>query len=1116
MSKLRWMGALWVLLALPAASFAQQATLTGKVTSGSGQPLQSVSVFIQGLNVGTLTDREGAYSFQVPAARFTDGQSVQLIAQLIGYRAEAHTVQLRGGATAQQNFSLTLDPLRLTEIVATGSGTEARRERLGTSVTSVSGATVQRSNETNVVQALAGKVPNVLTNQASGDAGASTAIQIRGAKSFGTSQPLIVVDGVPINNATRNQAVLQGAVSPNRAADINPEDIESIEILKGAAASSIYGASGAAQGAILITTKRGHAGRTSYTLRSEYQADKAVKFLPFQSKYGVGSNGVSTACSALNCAINSGFFAYGPALAAGTPTFDHSKELYETGKIFDNTLSMSGGNERTTFYLSLGGLSHNGFIVGDNDYFKRYSVRFNGSHALYDGLTVSANASYVQTHGGGIDKGNSINGILLGGLRTPPEFDNRTYLDATTGLHRSFRFPLPGPTSYTNSRGYDNPFFSINESDLTAETGRIYGNVGANWKPLSWLQVNYTLGGDYTSDDRTYAYPQAASGTNGGSLERWQFYDRLLDSNLNATGQWQITPRIVGSLTVGQNLNETYFRQVDVFANTWIAPKPFKLSNTVTRSTPSDSESKRRTEGYFAQASTDIDDQLFLQARIRNDGSSAFGIGHQRAWYPGGSVAWSFTKAVSLPENLISFGKVRMAYGETGQQPGLYQTQDVFATGSFTDFNPGSSMTQTLNGIGGLSASTGRGNPDIAPERVKELEAGFDFSFFRGKADLGVTRYVSSSSGVIFSVGLPPSTGYTSISLNAGALSNKGWEVTSNIRPIQGGDFSFEVGINWAMNRNIVTGLGHLDAQTCTAATQADCAPGTLLVPTKENCGPEAKQPRCQIGIGSSFSGQTTHAQIGYPLGVWRAQDFARCGRGLTTIGANDIAAACQGAPDGALYIAADGFPIADPNARAIGNPWPDWTGGVSFTANYKGIEISAFVDHRQGGNVLNMTRGSMYNFGTHKDTELRGTSMTFGQDFLCHNIECNVLNGPVVGPGKGTAVTIGQGWFNGGPNGNGGGNQGGPISAHLEDATNTRLREISVGYSFKQAWVSKIAGSRQMDVKVSGRNLRLWTDYSGLDPETNLGGAQNANRGIDWFNNPLDRAVVVSVALHH
>ena len=1107
---LRWcLAGMTLVLAVPNFAHAQQqpVTVSGRIVDEAGQPLVAANITIPDLNLIGSYAQDGSYRLTVPAAR-AQGQQVSLVARSIGRRAQTATIRLTPGENIVRNFVLQADPLRLGEVVVTGAGTQSVAEQLGTARASVTGEEVQRANEPNIVTALAGKIPNVVTNQASGDAGASTAIQIRGAKSFGTSQPVFVVDGVVISNTTRG-GVLSGAPSTNRAADINPDDIESMEILKGAAAASIYGASAGSAGAILITTKRGHSGTTQWNLRSTFQADEPIKTVPYQRMYGVGSNGVSSQCTTTNCAINSSFFSWGPKLADGTPTYDHAKEIYETGRIWDNTVSASGGSERTTFYLSAGALNNNGFIVGNNDYLNRYTVRFNGSHRALENLTIGASGSYVQTTASGVDRGNSINGLTLNAQRQPPDFNAKQYLDPVTGLHRSWRFPNPGPTAFLNSRGFDNPFYAINSDQLTAGTGRFFGNVNTNWQPMSWVTLNWTLGGDYNSDDRTYAYAQQSAGLNGGQIERWQFYDRILDHNLTVSGTRSLTSSINATLTLGQNLNETWFRQVDVVGQTWIAPQPFKLANTVSRTVPSDAEQRRRADGYFGQLNLDLYDQIFLTGRLRNDGNSAFGINHQRATYPGATAAWSFTKFFQVPDKYLSFGKVRVAYGESGQQPPLYATQDVFSTATIADFNPASIQSPTLNGIGGLYASATKGNPDIKPERVREFESGVDLSLYHGKADLSVTGYTSKSEDVIFSVPLPPSTGYTSVNLNAGELSNKGWEVTTSYRPIERRDFSVEVGGNWGRNRNIVTSLGAIDAQLN----------GTVPMPTAANCGPEAKVPRCTTGIGSAFAGQATFAQVGYPLGVWRSQDFARCGRGLTTVTfqgiVNDVAAACQGAPDGALYIAANGFPITDPTERAIGNPWPDWTAGLNGSVRFKGVTFSAFVDHRHGGDVLNMTRSSMYQYGTHKDTEIRGQTRTFGQDMLCQNKVCNVLNGPVVGPGAGKAVVIGEGWFSAGALGGGQGATGGPITSRLEDATNTRLREVSIAYTFKQAWLQRAGGFSAMDVKLSGRNLKLWTRYSGTDPETNLGGALNANRGIDWFNTPLTRGWVVSVSLH-
>src|SRR6266480_2738584 len=1040
---IQWLAVLALLLVPAWASAQESVIISGRVTAEDGTPLRQANVTLPSLNILVYVNDNGNYRVVIPAAR-AQGQQVALSARMIGRRTQSTVITLTPGAAIERNFQLGTDPLRLEEVVVTGAGTQSIGERLGTARATVSGETISRSNEQNVVQALAGKVPNVLTNQGSGDAGASTAIQIRGPKSFGTSQPTIILDGVPISNQTRGQAVLSGAPSPNRVADINPDDIEAVDVLKGAASTSIYGASAGSAGALEFRTKRGHAGPTTYTLRSTLTFDDPVRTVPVQRKYGVGSLGVSSNCFTVNCSINSNFFSWGPAIPDSVPTYDHGAEMFETGRTVDNALSISGGNERTTFYMSVSELNQDGFIVGDLDRYERYTARLAASHTLFENFTLNASVQVVQTKNAGQDRGNSINGIGISALRQPPDFNAQQYLGGPSALHRSWRFPNPGPLAFATSRGFDNPFYALYKDQLQGQTGRYLGNVNANWKPLDWLTVNWTLGGDYNADDRTYAYGQASSGTNGGSIERWQFYDRVFDHTLTATGTHDFTPNFSGALTVGQNLDETYFRQVDVTGQTWIAPTPYKLSNTTTRTVPNDAETRRRIEGYFAQASADLYNQVYLQARIRNDANSAFGVGHQRAWYPGASIAWSFGNAVHLPEEYISYGKLRVAYGESGQQPPLYATQTFFTTAQFADFNPGSLQGTTLNGIGGLYQSATLGNPNIRPERVRELETGLDLSLIKGRAALSVTRYDSKSKDVIFNVPLAPSTGYTSINVNAGELTNKGWELTSDIQVLQRSDFSIQISGNWARNRNLVTSLG---------VTQDQLA-GKQPLPTAEDCTDAALWARCQTGIGSSFAGQTTHAQVGYPLGVWRSQDFARCGRGLTNVlfggTVYDVGTACQGAPAGALYIAPNGFPITDPTPRAIGNPWPDWTAGISGTVNYKGFQLTAFLDHRQGGDVLNMTRSSMDQYGTHKDTEIRGDTVTFGKNFPCYNQTCGVLDGPVVGPGANLPVVIGEGWFSNSAisAGNGQGATGGPITTRLEDGTFTRLREVSLSYS--------------------------------------------------------------------
>jgi len=1059
------------------------ATITGRVTDEAGVGLPNAAISIPAMNVGTISRTDGTFALILPAGRFQAGQQVVMRATQVGYRSQDVSLTLQPG-TITQNFTLTLDPLRLQEVVVTGAGLTARAERLGTARATVDSAMIARSAESNVVAALSAKAPNLVTGSAGGDPGSNQSIRIRGTSTlFGTGQPTFVIDGMVVNNASRvggqrgaAGSTLQGPAYANRAIDINPDDIESIEILKGPAAMSLLGASAGASGAILITTKRGRAGQTRFTLRSELQVDRPIGFLPMQQRFTSGTGGNPTPClvnPTPGCTHNNPN--WGPRIPEGTPVFDHGRALYDSGRLFDNNITMSGGTEATTFYLSLGSLSHNGFVVGDSDQFQRYTVRLNAGHAIRDNIRVGGNVAYAQTAGRFLDRGNSTNAIFLPAFRAPPDFDHRNYLDEEFGFHRSYRFPMPRAQDFVRDRGWDNPFFVLNSHRNEQETGRVYGNVNVNWEALPWLLVSYSLGADYSADDRSEAYHASASGGQvGGQLSRHQFTERIIDHTLTATANWTLSDQVGGTFSVGQNLNEEYMRQVYVRGNTWLAPEPFKLENTLTRQLPSDREYRRRLAGHFAQAEVDFAEQVFLTGRARVDGSSTFGE-DRFALYPGAQLAWVFSRTLNIPETgPLSFGRARLAYGQSGQEPALYLLDNTYSGTQMVDFNPGSLTLPTRAGFGGLYSSTGLGNPQLRPETVAEIDAGVDLSFFENRVDLGVTYYRSDARDVIFSVQTPASTGFTSVVMNAGEIENRGWELTSTFRPIQTQDFGLNFGVNWARNRNEVISLGEI-------------APGV---------------PRRLTGFGSSFTGLgQSFAEVGQPVGVMRGTSFLRCGISTGTVATINVSEVCAGQPDGAVYIAANGLPVTDPNPRVLGNADPDWTAGINFETAYRGLRLSAFVEHRQGGNTFNMTRGSMRQFGTHGDTEIRDQDAQPWINWLDHQ---RIL-GSAFGPGVDVPVQLGQTWFTGWT---------AQQDLLVEDATHTRLRELSLAYTFTQPWVQRTLGLGSIDARVTGRNLWLRTDYAGYDPDISLGGAAIGNRGIDWWTPPSARSVVFSVGL--
>ncbi len=1062
----RLVGAVLTLM-VPLVIQAQEgATITGTVTREAGAPVEYATVFLEGMGIGTQTRNDGTYTLAVPAARGT-GQSARLSVRAIGLKSETVTITLSGNIT--QNFALDANPLRLGEVVVTGAGTQSNTERIGATISSVKSTEILKSNEVNVVQALAAKAPGVIVSSSSGEPGASSFIQIRGQKSIsGTSQPLFVVDGIPVDNSTTVTTFsTAGTTAPNRMMDLNPADVESVEILKGAAAAAIYGAR-AGSGVILITTKRGSANSVRWNLRSTYSSDEVNRDYPLQTMFGQGSGGNAAVCSAENCRLTGASF--GPKLAAGTPTYNHFMELFERGQISDNSISVSGGTERSTFYVSGGFMENSGFIVGDNDRYRRVTSLLKGTIEMNSKFRVGASINYADSRGSFIQKGSNLSGLLLAGLRTSPEFNNLPYIDPVTGTHRAYRFPRPSATSGSISRTYDNPFFVIGAVENLSEAARTFGNINMDYTPFPWLSVKYTLGTDYSSDARIEGFPPSNSSQPIGQIDRANYTIMQFDHNLIATADKQVRPWARTSLTVGQNLNSRNYKQLQVRGTGFIAPNLFQLSNTISSNLlPLDFETLVRLRSYFGEAKLDLWEQLFLTGGVRADESSTFGASVRRNYFPKGQVAWEFTRPMGRTsgQGLLSYGKARVAYGQVGREPTPYQVFSGYTANGFGDgWTNGLNSNQSGNAA--LSLSTVKGQTALKPERNTEIEYGLDLAFFDSKVDLSATVYNGKSTDAILGLPLPPSTGFTNQVQNAAELTNKGVELALNIRPISRPNIDWSVGVQWARNRNLVTQLNGAD----------------------------------QFFIGGGF---VSGIALGYSHGIILDWDFARCHykEPNNIVGGIDINAACTAAkaPEGALYVDTDGFPLFDEQQRVVGNPQANWTAGLSNSVTlFKKLQLSALVDFRNGGEMWNGTKGALFNFGAHKDTEVRGQSFTFGE---------NWLPGPAVGPGKGKSVVLDQAsWFT-----NLGSGFVGPASQFVENSGFVRLREVSASYTIDSD-IIKRSGFSSLDLRLSGRNLWLNTDYTGIDPETNLGGA-SAARGNEYFNNPQARSVVITVGLN-
>jgi TonB-linked SusC/RagA family outer membrane protein len=1090
----KFIGALALLVGAASTLSAQSGTtISGTVTNEQGVPLPGATVLIQGTTNGAHTDDAGRYVIVVPANR-ANGQSAILVARVIGYSARQVPIVLAAGSNISQSFALVVNPLNLDAVLVTGAGTSTTRERLTTTINTVdSSALTRAANPQNVVSALAAQAPNVEVRTQSGEPGASASIKIRGAASLsGTNQPLFVVDGQPIDNQTfSTQSIANGSgtasgadastVAPNRASDINPADIESIQILKSAAAAAIYGAR-AANGVVLITTKSGTPGATKYVISSTETFDRVNMPDVLQHTFVQGQDGVAATCGGPDCSVAR--YSWGPAATAGTPLFDHSNELFDTGVTGDNNLQVSGGNDRTTFYASGGLMNQNGYLKGPNNKYNRATIRLKGTQQVNSKLKIGGNLSYVDTRGKYVQKGSNLSGVMLGALRTPPNFDNAdTYLP--NGLQRAYRFPnATSVAAMENAVYYDNPFFVLDNPGNRSELGRSVSNLTVDWTALDWLSVNETLGADYYNDWRLEALPLTSGGDAVGNVTRNDLNNLEIDHNLIATAKHTFGTNTDLTFTVGQNLNSRRLRQTFAFGEQLIAPTPYNIQNTITPRVQ-EYRALRHIEAYFGQAELSVFDQLVLNLGLRNDGFSTFGSANPRANYPKASAAWTFSNLINNRDRtgLFSYGKLHVAYGETGKEPPAYAAVTALSSTTFFTLSGfGDALKSGINGQGALSTSLIVGNPNLKPERNKETEIGADLAFLNSKIDLSATGYNKKGSDIILSAPInAAATGSNQQVLNAATITNKGLELTLNLHPLQRPDAAWDIGVQYGKNKGNVQSLN--GAQFITYNLEG-------------------------------FNGAIGASAIGFAPGVIQGTDFVRCGRGITNVAVTglgvvaDIDALCGSAPKGALFLGPDGLPVPDATQRIIADPNPKYSMSYSSSMRWHKLSLSGLLDVRKGGSVWNGTRGVLDFFGTGIDTKNR--TVTNGQ----YGVNYALKNYPTTaGPGKAVVPfqtpSDWQNWFLG----NGGGF--GPVGAQfVEDGSFAKLREISLTYTLDNQTFRNLTGFSSADIRIAGRNLKTWTKYTGFDPEVNLGGAEFLTQGLDYFINPPTRSFVLSFSL--
>jgi len=1064
-------------------AWAQSRTVSGTVTSAAdGMGLPGVSVVVKGTTTGTQTDMNGKFTLKVPE------NAEILIFSFVGLA----TQEVEIGNRSTIDVSMEEDLQELSEVVVTALGFKEDRDRLGSTSSIVKQEAIVKSGETGVINGLAGKAAGVQITRSSGDPGAGSYIQIRGQSTItGNLQPLIIVDGVPISNSSLGDGAngdpasnTDGVTQQSRLNDLNPDDIESVQVLKGASAAALWGTR-AANGVIVITTKAGKAGsKLNISYKSELSFDQVNRKHPLQTSYGQGAGGAYSPTSALSWGdkisdrsggadavdqsgayfvANNGNTYYPITQRNSRDVYTDANwdEIFQTGQYLSNSLSISGGDEKGGFFLSLSDLNQEGVIQGQSDY-RRTTLRFNANRNFNEYLSIKANSSYSRVGSNRVQKGSNLAGLFLGLLRTPPDFDNSAYKgdyyagpDAVPviGRHRSYRRYL----GQTPDPVYNNPSWTASEQQNTSVVNRIINSTQMDVTPTEWLTLTARAGIDHYQDRRTTYFPVFSASQAAGALTEEILSETQFNLDAFARAVKEFSPDFSLTGLVGFNFNNRRYDYLGGEMNSFIIPDaPNNFGNsTATNRNPSDFESVIRTAAMYATANLAFKDMLYVNLTGRGEAASTFGANNRTFFYPSADVAFQFTQLDAF-SNLgpLSFGKIRAAYGMVGVQPAVYSTLTDFVAASYEE-SWGPLLDASYYG-GGYSRDNVQGNANLKPETKTEIEIGTDLRFFDNKLRASFTYYTNETRDALFSVPVAASTGFQFRYDNAATLQNRGIELEMGYNLIRKEDFGVTFDVNWNRNRNEVTSLSGTES---------------LFL--------------------NGFTGTSSRAVEGQPVGVLWGGRWER-------------------GEDGQVILDNNGFPVAAATEGIIGDPNPDWRGGFGTTVRYKNFRLYVLFEHQQGGDVWNGTYGVLNHFGTAANSANEVTATqdlpTYGGGVIPAG---TTFRGNIMDFGGGP-VALEQSWYTS----TGGGF--GPVGEQFVfDATWTRLRQVSLTYTLNTEGFRNATKLNSVDFSVIGRNLFLMTDWEGIDPETNLTGASNG-RGLEYFNNPNTSSYLFSITINY
>jgi TonB-linked SusC/RagA family outer membrane protein len=1058
-----------ILLAIGATAFGQSRRVSGRVLDETGQGLPGAGITVQGTTTGTVTDVEGNFELEVPEGKNT------LVVQSIGYGTQ--NVNVTNG-----DLTVRLNPAsrELQTVAVTALGLRREKRELGYASTTLTSDDLNNGNNVSALSALQGKTAGLNITSTTGGPGGSTRVVLRGEKSIqGNNNALIVVDGVPINNSSRSYdgELVTGRDERyqvdfgNRGNDVNPEDIESITVLKGPSAAALYGARGA-NGAIMITTKSGKgrksALKNSVSYQMSYTLSDVLKLPEFQNKYGQGDLQGDANDRRENFSWGKEFDGqlkpwgqqiYGQQrVKPYSAVPDNVKNFFDRGKTTEHNVSLGGSNEGgDSYYISFNSLKNTGVIP--NTFYNKYSMRFNGSATFPNKFYSNLNVNYINSHARVEMQGQAEESVYNSLLQMPRDipitelkdlnniFNSMGYID-TNGIERYGFFG-----AYMN-----NPYWNVANIDNRNHTDRVLGSAVIGYKPNSEWDIYNRFGVDVVADRTTLKIPKYHylpfdeayynDGTDlqpreglGGYMEDNRnnviFYNDLiaqykkkLSDNLNFDG-------LVGG-NIQTNRTTVLIGNISDQTNGLVIPEYYNLQNGNGPVDNVNNLSEFRTVGIYAKAGIDFKRTIFAEVTGRNDWSSTLNPGKRSFFYPSISISYVFTETLKKSgflENILNYGKIRASYSAVGNGALPYQSNEspgYVRTESSTGFG---SIRFPFNGVPGYTFSGVIVNPDLKPEGTRSYEAGIELSFLRDRINFEGTLYNNLSFDVIQEVPTAPSSGFTAKIDNVGDIRNKGIELQLRLTPIStASGFRLEIFGTYTKNENKVEKLANDAAQT----------------------------------IVGGLSGMAVVYAVGKPAGSFYGIDV------LTD-------------PNGNVVVdPSTGIPLRTTSPVFLGTYQPDFVASWGTTARYKGFSFNVLFDTKQGGKFFSRTKDLMDFVGTAKETEDRKLQVwehSVNYDEASNTYTPNTTEyDPYIWFARNISTVYGR---------------------HLVDASYVKLREASLYYNLPEKLLNRtFFGSAS--IGIFGNNLFIWTPKENqyADPEMSSGGNTNL-QGFEFGARP-------------